>query len=683
MSSDDASGGQAGRSTLFGYAVLRANFDHDANSYMDNFSPFIMDVLSVFYPSPAEESSIADSVQETFGLTIPDRVVGRLLRKLVRKGKVVLVRNSAYQLANSAHPTSLREEMAKFQVSQTELISKFKIFVKENHPDGYRLIENDPGYHLQTFIERHAAPLLRRSVANDRSANKAWGNLNGPDYLVSAFVLHLEASDAAAFSYLIEAVKGAILLGVLQVPIGDIHGKLDKLTIVLDTPVLLSALGYEGEIPKRAAVQMLELADQLGVQLSCFEHTVKELDGVLEAAIAQLRSNRPVEDVRHSVYLHFLDTGGTPSDIALARENLAHDLKELNVKVIPIPEDYRQYGLDESALDQLFKDALPKQRESTRLYDLKSISAVHRLRHGSSFASLDLCQFLFVTDNSGLVVVGRRVNERHRWPLVMLDSEIASLLWVRSPAIADDLPKQQLVAAVYTAMQPPGYLWVKYVDEIERLEKLGEVNADEAVILRSIPLAREALMDVTLGESDKIGPESVELVVERVKENLSSPWKDQADHARAERDLAKKVAEHARHEGGALASNLQTIKCRLEALEMENRARAERLEKRANLRARHTTTASASVMAAILIIPGALTYLDPAIGKHLPPLLRVAFSVAGAVVVCLTAIQIFVPGSVADWLRPVERWLARHFHRRMKVYAGVSEYLEDQNHATH
>ena len=274
---------ETSRSTLFGYAVLRANFDHSAPSYLDNFNTFVVDALAERYPGSADEAGIGEEIRETFGLTIPDRVVGRLLKKLAKNGAVVPIDDSHYELAESARKElrSLREDMSRFEASQTELLSKFTTFVKEHHSDSTDLIDTNPAYHLQAFIERYAAPLLRRGVSGRRDTTSPWGELRGAEYLVGSFVLHLEANDATTFGYLIDAVKGAILLGVLEIGPGDLRQRLNGLTAVLDTPVLLSALGYQGAIPQRAAEQMLGLARQLGVRLVCFEHTVKEIDGVL------------------------------------------------------------------------------------------------------------------------------------------------------------------------------------------------------------------------------------------------------------------------------------------------------------------------------------------------------------------------------------------------------------------
>lgn len=659
-----------GRSTLFGYAVLRANFDHDAPSYLDNFCAFVLDVLADRYPDSGTENTVGKAIRETFGFTIPDKVVGHLLKKLAKTKKVVVQEDGSYQIGDSARAglVSLRESMEQFKSRQIELLTKFTSFVSEYHNESLDLIAADPSSHLHAFIARYAAPLLRRGVTGQRGSATPWGELQGTGYLVGLFVLHLEANDAATFGYLIDAVKGAILAGVLEMGPGDLRRSLNRLTVVLDTPVLLSALGYQGNIPHQAADQMLQLARRLGVALVCFEHTEKELFNVLDAAIATVRRRaRPTESWR-AVAQHFADIGATPADIAVAQHSLRRNLQHLGLRIIPRPEGYHRYGLDETALDTLLKKELPTQKDSTRLYDLQSISAVHRLRKGNSPDSFERCGYVFVTDNSGLIAVARQVDERHLWPLVMLESEIASLLWVRCPAVAEDLPRQQLLAAVYTGMQPAPHLWMKYVEEIERLEVRGVVNPEEAVFFRSRPEARDVLMDVTLGDTTMFNAESMEQIVHRVREEkISSPHLSDADGANAAPGGTGQEISAQRQEADQLREELSAARTQLE---LQRHALDEYLKQNAARSARRTILTAAIAAIVILCFPVVLKAVDAGAVKNLPGWITIVSTIMAGVVAALGPVRMFFGGTVLDWLKPVEHRLAARKEHRLRISAG-------------
>jgi hypothetical protein len=676
MTAEQTAPPSTGRSTLFGYAVLRANFDHDAPSYLDNFCPFVLDALADRYPDSGTEAVVGQVIRETFGFTIPDKVVGHLFKKLARAGKVVAHDDGSYQIEDTVRAGlfSFSESMVQFQSRQIELLTKFASFINEFHSGSSDLIGADPSARLHAFIARHTVPLLRRGVTGQRVNSTPWGELQGPEYLVGLFVRHLEANDAATFGYLIDAVKGAILAGVLEMGPGDLRQSLNKLTIVFDTPVLLSALGYQGEIPQRAAEQTLRLARTLKVGLVCFDHTEQEINKVLDAAIATLRRKTgPVEGWR-AVVQHFADADAKPADIAVKQHSLRRDLQALGLKIISRPDNYHWYGLNEETLDALLRKELPGQKDSTREYDLKSISAVHRMRKGSSPDSFERCGYVFVTDNSGLIAVARQVDERHRWPLVMLESEVASLLWVRGPAVAEDLPRQQLLAAVYTGMQPAPHLWVKYLEEIERLEARGVVNPAEAVLFRSRKEAREVLMDVTLGDPTKITPQSVEQMVDRFREEISSP-PAAADEVGVASSSAGQENIPLPQEANQLLKDLELTRAKLAA---ERQARDEYFRRNAARSARRVMVTIGLASGLILVSPLIAKSADPAIAKHFPGWIAIVSTVLAGMVAALGVIRMVIAGTILDWLKPVELRLATNKERRLRAAAGLPEQADDQ-----
>ena len=118
----------------------------------------------------------------------------------------------------------------------------------------------------------------------------------------------------------------------------------------------------------------------------------------------------------------------------------------------------------------------------------------------------------------------------------MTDSDLSALLWVRSPKIYEDLPRQQLLATVCAGLQPAPHLWRKYLEEIEALQNRDSVNVEEAFALRFNPIAIQALGDVSLGEDEELDPDFITEVRRRVSVNLS--MQQDASKTSAESDEA-------------------------------------------------------------------------------------------------------------------------------------------------
>ena len=393
---------QASR-TLVGYAVLRANFDFAAPSYVENFMPFVLDALAQTLPGTNDRSGVAAYIRSTFGFTIPDQVVLKLLKRGAKDG--LLTRTADNHFTLDQHQVALVSDITQdalaFSRQQAELGSKFVEYVRDVAPDRVSQIE-DGSVVVSRYIERHAVPLLHYAVSG-KAPRVSDSTLDALDFLAASFISHLSTTDNVAFGYLVDAVKGAILTAVVELGTGNLKQKLDRLTLVLDTPILLKALGYQGPEHQRAVVQTLNLATDLGAKLVCFEHTTTEIDGVLESSISVVRSQGSSRGVLRGVDAHFLDEGYTPSDVQDLRTSLERNLGTLLIRVVTTPDEYHQYGLDESELQETLQRVVGYLSQNTLRYDVLSISAVHRQRRGTSPSQFERCKFLFVTDNSKLV----------------------------------------------------------------------------------------------------------------------------------------------------------------------------------------------------------------------------------------------------------------------------------------
>lgn len=663
--------------TLVGYAVLRANFNYNAPSYVDNFSMFVLDALSRRHPQLSDAATIAEDIRTNFGFTIPDRVVGTLLRRASKKHGVIN-QGGRYGIEDEEVRSipDINAEIATFGRQQDELVSKFTDFVSELAPQHLHLIEAEPANHLSDFVDAHAAPLLAHALRSKAGPVEP-SEFTGPDFLVATFIKHLSERDATAFGYVVDLVKGAILAAVLDTGANDLHRKLADLHFVLDTPILLKGLGYLGTVEQRAVTQTLRLASDLGGRVVCFAHTTKEVDGVLDSVVPVLRSRGARAGALREVDAHFLDKGTTAADIEIERGNLRRRMQSLGVREILPPDNHYAYGLDEAALEGLLDKEVRYRSAGTRLYDVQSLSAIHRLRKGSSPAEFERCRYVLITDNDRVVRAARKVDERHQFPLAMLDADMAALLWVRSPAVADDLPRAQLLATVHSGMQPSGHLWARYLEEIERLEISGDVNEDDALLLRARPEARAALMTETLGKAE-IDTESISVVLDRVREELQGPVRAELAAAQLARETAIEVARTAQakttvererrtaleHEVASLHAGIGELSTRWTAQEEAIRVRSER-------RAQRLTSAAIGALAVLLIAAAAVQFTAPGWAKDAPNWLGAILLASGVAVVVLGFLPGVVGGSMREWARHIEGPLAGRLEVRYREKAGL------------
>ncbi|WP_185751190.1 hypothetical protein [Arthrobacter sp. 31Y] len=655
-------------SALIGYAVLRANYNAEAPSYLDNFQPFILGILASSGKPFLEKRLISQTINDEFGISIPSLVVGKLLRRTNRAGLTVAVGQDAVAITDEGLKSApaITEEVKLYERKQLELVEQFRTFVEENYPSHLDFLLQDLGQALAEYFDRHAIPLLNEGL---RGRARSAEDSHGLDFLVSAFVSRLAQSDQARFAYVVEAAKGAMLASVLVLDTSGLSESLAQLRLVLDTPVMMDALGFHGPIPEAAAEQVLSLARSQGAQLVTFEHSVGEVQGILESIEISLR--RGTSKSTAAGYLHFAETGQSPADLAVLRGQVGAKLRDLGIKLIARPDNYYDHGLDENKLEDLIQKRVRYWQDATRVNDVMSLSAVHRLRHGVRDKSLERCGAVLVSSNSNLVAAAVQFDHnRTGFPLALTIEALASILWVRTPAAASDVPKQVLLAAAYAGMQPSISLWSRYLDEVENLEKSDAVTPDEAIILRSSPVSRETLMEETLGDPAAVTSESPKEVLTRIKNEATAPLIGQlseltqrtheisqvADHASADWLTQVKAREEAEGQVLELKGEKLALEARIQSAKDEDDRRRSRINENAKLtaRTRRRRIALTVRVVAALVAAVALVYflsLSAPEGK------------AGATIAGVGGLVSLILSFLPKDLNLLDRWEKRHSDR--------------------
>ena len=263
----------------------------------------------------------------------------------------------------------------------------------------------------------------------------------------------------------------------------------------------------------------------------------------------------------------------------LLQNKLAELLAAARIEIVSRPDGYYKYGLDEGKLEDLIQSKVNYFQDAARVNDVISLSSTHRLRKGRRDRALERCKAVLVTSNVNLVRGAIEFEDRQAsFPLAVTTDAVASVLWVRSPAAAPDVPREMLLAAAYSGMQPSPAIWTKYLDEIDALENTKTVSADEAIILRTSRVSRESLMDETLGQTDAVSAESPLVALERIKSEATAPFEVQVRQLEARATEANIVANTASADWLLQVEAREKAESELETIRQSEAATAARLE---------------------------------------------------------------------------------------------------------
>ena len=152
------------------------------------------------------------------------------------------------------------------------------------------------------------------------------------------------------------------------------------------------------------------------------------------------------------------------------------------------------------------------------------------------------------------------------------------LAWLKNPTAAPRLPRLEVIADAYAALNPSDELWRKYSAEIERLRDAGDLGPEDFYVLRVSVEARRELMVSTYGDGDELDSERIGDILRRAHEHAQTELREVLEEERsAHAESAEQAAES----------------LRLQRLEVENerraRALAEEAAKRAAVEARQAT----------------------------------------------------------------------------------------------
>lgn len=202
----------------------------------------------------------------------------------------------------------------------------------------------------------------------------------------------------------------------------------------------------------------------------------------------------------------------------------------MGIKIVDKPEHPEHLQIDEGDLDKVLQADVKYgiERDRARLHDVDCLSAIYRLRKGRDRYDIEDCGALFVTCNSTLCQSSQDFFHKQDYmaegtvPLAITDYTLTTILWLKRPMSAPNLPLKYIVAQSYAAMNPGDHLWRKYLTEISSLKDRGDISSDDYYLLRAAPLARVGLMDLTMGDEDAFVEGTPYEILERVKQTIKA-----------------------------------------------------------------------------------------------------------------------------------------------------------------
>lgn len=350
------------------------------------------------------------------------------------------------------------------------------------------------------------------------------------DFFIGKFILEENEKRSPLMDYIVELVKGYFVTTALYLQAENLdvtHASFSNVTFYLDTRLLLALLGFKSSQENESVQEMVKSLQRNGAKLACFSYNIEEVENILEAYKQSTVSPRRYPA---TITLEFFDErGASYTHVDAAQKAFIQRLRNSQVNEISFEAALISAGAKDRATGLLNDDELrsillemkPSYNVSTLPDDLAAINTVSRIRRGKRLPNIEKCKAVFVTSNPLLVSGTKQLLINHSedvgFPLAITGNDLCVMAWLKDFERSSNLPKMRLLENVLAALTPSKELMDAYFDNVDYLEKQGDLSGDEAALLRMDQFAKKELMELTKGEKGNLSTAIVRTIREKIR----------------------------------------------------------------------------------------------------------------------------------------------------------------------
>ncbi len=539
--------------TLTSLAMLKVKIDQ-GQDYFDHLRPFVIQVFLDEQQEPIQDGAVNQHVRKKFGLQVPTKTVQLVLKRLVDAGFLKKRRGKYQIMGDLPDDTSLTDRKHEAETHINTVISGLMQFADTL---GHSFSGKDAATTaICAFLSEFNIQCLRAYQGNTIIPSLK-GSHEADIVLVSKYITHIQTVSVDQFNSFIHMVEGHMCANALLCPdLKDAPQTYEKVTFYLDTPLLIPLTGMNGTASKTAVEELLVLLHKLGGKTAVFSHSKKEVESVLHGAANNLYygyGQMVVEAKRRRM---------SKSDLLDIAAQIDETFGKAEIELVQTPWHEAKFQISEVKLGQFLDREVQNYRKRAQEYDINSVRSIYALRRGSHPATIEEAQSVFVTSNQAFARGAWRYAQKHEnreeIATVITDFSLANIAWLKSPMIAPELPQTEILALCHAAVQPKEDFIDEFLDEVDKLEKGGEITDRRLQALRSVAIY-SSLMALTLGSKDALTKDNIYKIADSYEQEV----------ARGERK--KHEAEKQKMQAETDAANRQLWRARIFARKQSRR----------------------------------------------------------------------------------------------------------------
>ena len=547
---------------LTGIVMLETMWATRGKDLLDLISPFIRYTIAKL-TTPGEEIDLARvhaQVSSEFGyLDMPKSIVVKVLNRdptLFKResGKYVFVKPIDADVQKFEKRRDECEQ--KIDAVGTDLASYL-----ETHVHKKRQFSADMAIsYLQAFFSRHGLYVGTNRLEEENISPRD----QELDYYIAQYIFEKKAQGLAEFGYIIDLVKGYYLQSAIYIQAENgniVSANYSNVTFYYDTPFLLRLMGWRTKEDMDSATELHTALIKRKGSFAYFPQTQREINSILNAY--QHSIGHP-----SVVTLELLDEHGyTSADVDRLKQTWEANLSSrFTIQAVGLPA-YKKTSdgsidqitiIDEVGLRDYLLQNIKWHSVDALDADIASSLAIHRLRGGIISPDLETCGSVFVTTNNALAKqfnkYYRENVEKNTFPLLISDTDLSAITWIKSGG-RSNLPEKQLLRNAYMAMQPTPEMLEKFGQVLSKMEGEGKVTPEVIAVLKANRYVKKEILFASFDGGEGITENVITSAMNKITEDLTHEMRQdmnrQVEEAKHNRiihadDMARKEAKASR-----------------------------------------------------------------------------------------------------------------------------------------
>jgi hypothetical protein len=562
--------------TITSLAILKVNWDSKKEDYIENFVPFIVNLVAKKNYSVIDLTVLRDDFKDEYGLVLPLAPLTVILKRATKRGYFIKKDHEFFPVSSKITEGNFSSLSATQDRNLNQVIKEFQDFVKTKFD--ITIPEKEAESCILEFVKNEDLNIIFGVNEDEKIIPEPKDQLSssGRDkFLVAKFLQWASRENNTIFQLITDLTVGQMLAyTILNPDIQNYQGRLKGQNFYLDIAFLFSILGIDGPETQAVYGEIVDALNEAEANLLVFQHTFNEFIKILESDLNFLNKNLlPATKINRSLE-SFIFYEKTPSDV----ESLINNAEGLlNKKKIFIKDssNYTKesdpHQIDEKELkktivkkykerDHFFNE---QEKDYTIQKDIDSISGIERLRKGKYPKTLQAASHTLITGNPSLAAacsVFANRDGHFTIPPCLHHLFLGTLLFLEMPTRVTKINERKLLADAYAAMRPSEELLKKYWSLIQDLQKKGDITTDEYVLLKSGRVARNILQEKTLGVLKNLDTRTPKLILseiqtkaqEDIKKNLVQ---EKIKHIETQEKLTKSLTKEAGLEERVMSLN--------------------------------------------------------------------------------------------------------------------------------